>query len=167
MKQCQQCGKENGDDIRHCQACGARLFRPAERPCGQCGIANELGTRYCKGCGTALMPSVVSQRTPNSETTKQTLGPNADKPSIPLSEPEMPEWITRFIAPKATLPESEPLRQDESLGQLMSILGRMVDVAPNEISSIQVRTKAGRTIDLPTDPSEYAEAQRKAKVRTV
>lgn len=165
MKQCQQCGNENLDDIRHCQACGARLFRPAERPCATCGISNELGTRYCKGCGTMLMPSVVPQRKPNTEHSKRILGAHSDKPAISTNEPEMPEWITRFVAPQPTPPENEPPKAEEPVSQLMSLLRRILGIAPNEISSIQIRKKDGETINLPTGSSERIEIKRTTDFR--
>ena len=165
MKQCPQCGKENPDEIRHCQACGARLFRPAERPCAKCGISNELGTRYCKGCGTALMPSVVSQRTPNSEHSKRFSGSQSNTPAMSSNDPEMPEWMTRFRLPKPTPPAPPSPQTEESVNLLMSLLRRILGIAPDEISSIQIRKKDGETIDLSTYPSESAKPKRKAKIQ--
>ncbi len=163
MKQCSQCGYENADEIRHCRACGARLFRPAERPCPQCGLSNELGTRYCRGCGKMLAPSIAPQRH-NSEFSRRVLGPN---PRLPTSsnDPEMPEWMMRFRTPTPAPVASPPPQSKESVNLLLLILRRILGIAPDEISSIQIRKKDGETIELPTHVSEQVEARRKDKVR--
>lgn len=77
----------------------------------------------------------------------------------------MPEWVTRFRMPKPAPAAPPPSQPNESVNLLLLILRRILGIAPDEISSIQIRKKDGETIDLPTNVSEPVEARRKEKVR--
>ncbi|MBQ2697970.1 MAG: zinc ribbon domain-containing protein [Clostridia bacterium] len=51
---CPQCGHENPEGTRFCQACGGKLGM-AGTGCPGCGTVNAPGVKFCSGCGTRLI----------------------------------------------------------------------------------------------------------------
>ncbi|HEU5404819.1 MAG TPA: adenylate/guanylate cyclase domain-containing protein [Gaiellaceae bacterium] len=50
MVTCGQCGRENPDGAKFCNACGTPLLQP----CPSCGTGNASDARFCGECGTPL-----------------------------------------------------------------------------------------------------------------
>lgn len=59
------CGHLNPTDARFCNACGARLARPATPArCPACGDSNPAGARFCNACGRRLGPAHLAPAQP-------------------------------------------------------------------------------------------------------
>lgn len=49
---CRECGHENGEGVKFCQECGAKLASPGAKTfCTSCGAELASGTRFCGECG--------------------------------------------------------------------------------------------------------------------
>ncbi|MDD3192554.1 MAG: zinc ribbon domain-containing protein [Oscillospiraceae bacterium] len=51
---CPSCGYENGEGVKFCQECGARLTAPPSGICPSCGVEIVPGAKFCRECGAKL-----------------------------------------------------------------------------------------------------------------
>lgn len=55
---CPQCGRDNDEDVRFCQHCGAVLVKK----CDYCGVETQADRKFCGNCGRSLFVEVGQVR---------------------------------------------------------------------------------------------------------
>ncbi len=65
--QCKECNKENRDNLRFCEFCGAKLEEtkvPDPILCSTCGEQNREGVLFCEHCGEKLTTEIPTKEEP-------------------------------------------------------------------------------------------------------
>jgi class 3 adenylate cyclase len=71
---CPNCGTENPESAKFCNACGASLLRV----CSSCGTGNASGARFCSECGASVAVD-VSAATPSAAAAAPQATPDAER----------------------------------------------------------------------------------------
>jgi class 3 adenylate cyclase len=101
---CSNCGTENPENAKFCNACGASLLRV----CSSCGTSNASGARFCSECGSAVAIN-VSAGTPSAAAAAQQ--------AIPAAERRLVSVLFADLVGFTTLSES---RDSEEVRDLLS-----------------------------------------------
>jgi len=64
MKICPKCGAENGEDVKFCGSCGAKLGVK----CPKCGSEVEAGKKFCGECGARVAGAAAPENSAAVET---------------------------------------------------------------------------------------------------
>jgi hypothetical protein len=110
------------------------------------------------------MPSVVSLGQVSKTNGKRTVSPTklaVPKTLVPQSkEPVLPEWVTRFQIHHIHSESISPRRKQELVDQLQALLSEILDIGLDEVTTVQVRTREGKRIDVLVEESIDAEKQK-------